>query len=75
MNCVENMPDAVETDCSKCSAKQREGSEVMMRFLIDNKPEYWNPLEEKYDPTGSYKKRYLDAEKEEVAIQPAEKTP
>nr|AEE62514.1 unknown [Dendroctonus ponderosae] len=70
-----NMPDAIETDCSKCSDKQREGSEAMMRFLIDNKPEYWNPLQEKYDPTGSYKKRYLDAKRAEVAIQPAEKTP
>ena len=68
-----NMPDAIETDCSKCSAKQQEGSEVMMRYLIDNKPEYWNPLQEKYDPTGAYKQRYLETKKAEVAIQPVEK--
>nr|AMP19496.1 chemosensory protein 1 [Tomicus yunnanensis] len=68
-----NMPDAIETDCSKCSEKQREGSEIMMRYLIDNKPEYWNPLQEKYDPTGSYKQRYLDAKKADVTIQPVDK--
>ncbi|XP_066263141.1 ejaculatory bulb-specific protein 3-like isoform X1 [Euwallacea similis] len=67
-----NMPDAVETNCSKCSDKQREGSEVMMRYLIDNKPEYWNPLQEKYDPTGSYKQRYLESKRVEVEVKPVD---
>ncbi|XP_050315897.1 ejaculatory bulb-specific protein 3-like isoform X2 [Anthonomus grandis grandis] len=69
-----NMPDAIETDCSKCSEKQRQGSEIMMRFLIDNKPEYWNPLQDKYDPTGTYKQRYLDSKKIEVSAEPVEPT-
>ncbi|XP_017779650.1 PREDICTED: ejaculatory bulb-specific protein 3-like isoform X2 [Nicrophorus vespilloides] len=64
-----NMPDAIETDCSKCSEKQKDGSDKMIRFLIDNKPELWAPLQEKYDPTGSYKKRYL-ANKSDVNIEP-----
>lgn len=68
------MPDAIETDCSKCSEKQRQGSEVMMRYLIDNKPEYWNPLQDKYDPTGSYKQRYLESKKVEVAVEPVYKS-
>uniref|UniRef100_A0A310SBG0 Chemosensory protein 10 n=1 Tax=Chrysomela lapponica TaxID=153811 RepID=A0A310SBG0_CHRLA len=69
-----NMPDAIETDCSKCSEKQKEGSEIMIRYLIDNKPAYWNPLQEKYDPSGSYKKRYLEAKKTEVNIEPIVKS-
>nr|QUP79552.1 chemosensory protein 6 [Monochamus saltuarius] len=69
-----NMPDAIETDCSKCSEKQKEGSEIIIRYLIDNKPEYWNPLQDKYDPTGSYKKRYLDAKKTEVNVEPIVKS-
>lgn len=64
------MPDAIETDCSKCSEKQKEGSERMIRYLIDNKPEFWNPLQEKYDPTGSYKARYLESKKSEVTAEP-----
>lgn len=69
----ENMPDAIETDCIKCSDKQKEGSEVIMTYLIDNKPEYWNLLQEKYDPTGSYKKRYLEGKMREVKVKPLRK--
>ncbi|XP_056639205.1 ejaculatory bulb-specific protein 3-like isoform X1 [Diorhabda sublineata] len=69
-----NMPDAIATDCSKCSEKQKDGSEYMMRFLIDNKPEYWNPLQEKYDPSGTYKQRYLETKKQEVKVEPITKT-
>nr|AIX97069.1 chemosensory protein 1 [Dastarcus helophoroides] len=58
-----NMPDAIKTDCAKCSEKQRTGSEYIMKYLIDHKPEYWMPLEEKYDPEGSYKKKYLESKK------------
>lgn len=64
------MPDAIETDCSKCSEKQKEGSEVIMRYLIDNKPDFWKSLEEKYDPTGSYKKKYLEKKNSEVVVKP-----
>ncbi|VEN41110.1 unnamed protein product [Callosobruchus maculatus] len=69
-----NMPDAIATDCSKCSEKQKEGSEIIIRYLIDNKPEYWTPLQEKYDPTGSYKKRYLEDKKSEVNVMPIANT-
>ncbi|XP_028141528.1 ejaculatory bulb-specific protein 3-like [Diabrotica virgifera virgifera] len=69
-----NMPDAIETDCSKCSDKQKEGSEYIIRYLIDNKPEYWNPLQEKYDPSGTYKQRYLESKKEEVKVEPISKS-
>lgn len=33
----------------------------MMQYLIDNKPEYWNLLQKKYDPSGSYRTKYLEA--------------
>lgn len=64
------MPDAIETDCIKCSEKQKEGSEIIMKYLIDNKPEYWDPLQEKYDPSGTYKQRYLEQKKSEVSVKP-----
>lgn len=54
------MPDAIENDCKKCTEKQKEGSDFMMQYLIDNKPEYWNRLQEKYDPTESYRTKYLE---------------
>nr|CAD7446219.1 unnamed protein product [Timema bartmani] len=53
-----NLPDALHTDCSKCSEKQKEGSDKVIHFLIDNKPELWKELEAKFDPQGEYKKKY-----------------
>ncbi|XP_049817280.1 ejaculatory bulb-specific protein 3 isoform X2 [Aethina tumida] len=61
-----HMQDAIETDCIKCSKKQKEGSEYIIRYLIDNKPHYWSSLEEKYDPTESYRRKYLESRKYEL---------
>jgi hypothetical protein len=69
---AENMPDAIETDCSKCSEKQKEGSDFIMEYLIDHKPEYWEALEVKYDPDGAYKRRYLEAKRNEVRAEAVE---
>ena len=53
------MPDAIETDCSKCTEKQRHGSEKVMHYLIDNKPNDWTKLEQMYDSEGTYRTGYL----------------
>jgi hypothetical protein len=52
------LPDALETDCSKCSDKQKSASTKVIHFLIDNKKEEWEKLEAKYDPTGAYRIKY-----------------
>nr|XP_022911128.1 ejaculatory bulb-specific protein 3-like [Onthophagus taurus] len=52
------LPDAIATDCAKCSDKQKNGSKTVLRHLIDNEPEYWKELEAKYDEKGQYKSRY-----------------
>nr|AND82446.1 chemosensory protein 4 [Athetis dissimilis] len=54
-----NLPDAIENDCKKCTEKQRDGSERVMHFIIDNRPDDWVKLEEKYNADGSYKLKYL----------------
>ncbi|XP_066152087.1 LOW QUALITY PROTEIN: ejaculatory bulb-specific protein 3-like, partial [Euwallacea fornicatus] len=53
-----NLPDAFGTDCSKCSAKQKEGVRKVVNFLIENKKNYWKELEKKYDPEGKYYQKY-----------------
>lgn len=63
------MPDAIQTECSKCSEKQKDGSEFIMKYLIDNKPEWWQLLEAKYDPSGIYKQKYLDSKNDEVNVE------
>ncbi|XP_065334982.1 ejaculatory bulb-specific protein 3-like [Cloeon dipterum] len=52
------LPDALESECSKCSEKQRAGAEKVIKHIIDNKPEQWKELEAKYDPKGIYKQKY-----------------
>ncbi|XP_049831162.1 ejaculatory bulb-specific protein 3-like [Schistocerca gregaria] len=54
----DNLPDALQTDCSKCSEKQKDGAEKVVNFLIENRPDQWKELEAKYDPTGIYKRKY-----------------
>nr|QUP79548.1 chemosensory protein 2 [Monochamus saltuarius] len=52
------LPDALLTDCSKCSATQKNGSKKIIRHLIDNKADWYKELEAKYDKEGVYKKKY-----------------
>ncbi|XP_034943489.1 ejaculatory bulb-specific protein 3-like [Chelonus insularis] len=52
------LPDALESECKKCSEKQKAASEKVIRFLVNERPELWNKLAGKYDPEGVYKKKY-----------------
>lgn len=66
------LPDALETDCSKCSDKQKSASTKVTHFLIENKKEDWEKLEAKYDPTGAYRIKYEAEEKGgDVGVTPA----
>ena len=52
------LPDALKTDCSKCSEKQKAGTERVLRFLIEKKPTQYAELQKKYDPEGVYYSKY-----------------
>ncbi|KAJ8925793.1 hypothetical protein NQ315_009643 [Exocentrus adspersus] len=56
----EILPDALKTGCSKCNDNQKRGAEKVIRFLIDNKSDWWKNLESIYDPSGSYRKKYQE---------------
>ncbi|XP_015438227.1 PREDICTED: ejaculatory bulb-specific protein 3-like [Dufourea novaeangliae] len=58
-----SLPDALENGCSKCSEKQKDGSEKVIRFLINERPETWERLQKKYDPTGEYTLKFKDEAK------------
>nr|AXG21597.1 chemosensory protein 4 [Agrilus mali] len=53
-----NLPDALTTKCSKCSEKQKEGTQRVVEYLIKNKNDWWKNLERKYDPSGNYRRDY-----------------
>nr|AUF73005.1 chemosensory protein [Anoplophora chinensis] len=52
------LPDALETDCAKCSEGQKRGAKRVIQFLVINKPDTWEQLMAKYDPNGEFKEKY-----------------
>ncbi|XP_049963300.1 ejaculatory bulb-specific protein 3-like [Schistocerca serialis cubense] len=58
------IPDALSSECAKCNDKQKEGTKKVLKHLINHKPDVWAQLKAKYDPDGTYSKKYENREKE-----------
>ncbi|CAH2042435.1 unnamed protein product, partial [Iphiclides podalirius] len=56
----ETMPDALEHECAKCTAKQKEGADKVIKHLVNKRPDLWKDLSTKYDPDNIYQQRYKD---------------
>lgn len=56
---LETLPDAIATNCAKCTQRQKYGSDKVTHYLIDNRPEAWTRLEKIYDTEGTYRKAYI----------------
>lgn len=54
-------PDALKTDCAKCSDTQKKKGNKTIKYLRENRPHIYAELEQKYDPEGVYRAR--DAKK------------
>ncbi|XP_005190399.1 ejaculatory bulb-specific protein 3 [Musca domestica] len=52
------IPDALKTECSKCSEKQKKVIDKVCHFLIEKKPDHWKELQAKYDPQNIYYNKY-----------------
>ncbi|XP_014365819.2 allergen Tha p 1-like [Papilio machaon] len=65
-----HMKDAIETGCEKCTEAQKKGTNFMIDHLISKKPEIWNELANKYDPTGKWRKVYEERAREHGIIIP-----
>nr|AWW17225.1 chemosensory protein 1 [Riptortus pedestris] len=59
----EAIPDALQTDCSKCTEKQKSGTAKVIKFLVEHKKAMFDELSAKYDPEGIYKKKYNEEAK------------
>lgn len=55
---TETLPDALNTECSKCSASQKEKAEEVIRFLAEKRRADFDELISIYDPTGEHKAAY-----------------
>ncbi|XP_068987146.1 ejaculatory bulb-specific protein 3-like [Bombus flavifrons] len=52
------LPEALATDCQKCTEKQAENIKKVVFFLVAKKPQLWDKLMEKYDPEKKYRSKY-----------------
>ncbi|XP_012153654.1 chemosensory protein 3 [Megachile rotundata] len=61
------LPDALETECKKCTEKQREVTKKVIKHLVNNKPEMWQKLVDKYDPEKKYRVKF-EKEAKEIGV-------
>lgn len=54
------LPDALKTNCEKCTDKQREGVDYVLQHMINKKKEEWKQLQAKYDPDNVYTQQYRE---------------
>lgn len=54
------LPEALQTNCEKCSESQRADAIKVINYVIDNRPEQWKSLQAKYDPENIYAEKYRD---------------
>ncbi|XP_035915898.1 ejaculatory bulb-specific protein 3-like [Anopheles stephensi] len=59
------LPDALKTDCAKCSEKQRAGAIRVIDYMIQNRRAQWDALQQKYDPENKYIEKYREQAKKE----------
>ncbi|KAJ9585925.1 hypothetical protein L9F63_020433 [Diploptera punctata] len=60
----DNLSDALHSECAKCSDKQKDGTKKVLKHLMNKEPEIYKQLEDKYDPEGTYRKKYEKEAKE-----------
>ncbi|KAL9913355.1 ejaculatory bulb-specific protein 3 [Glossina fuscipes] len=52
------LPDALKSECTKCTDVQKKNSQKVINFLRANRPGEWKLLLNKYDPSGDYRAKY-----------------
>lgn len=52
--CIGILPEAMATNCEKCTVKQRQIAGKISSHLKHHKPEVWATFVEKYDPSKQY---------------------
>ncbi|XP_023179630.1 ejaculatory bulb-specific protein 3 [Drosophila hydei] len=52
------LPDALQSECSKCTEVQRRNSNKVINYLRARRPGDWKLLLDKYDSKGIYRSKY-----------------
>jgi hypothetical protein len=61
-----HIPDALVTECSKCSEVQKKQAGHVLAFIQLYHPDMWEQILNKFDPEGTFRKKYgVDDDEEE----------
>lgn len=52
------LPEALATECVKCSAAQKKLAGKVLAHLLQNHRDFWEALLAKYDPEGKFSQKY-----------------
>ncbi|XP_026763147.1 allergen Tha p 1 [Galleria mellonella] len=53
-----HIKEALENYCAKCTEAQKDGTRRVIGHLINNEPQYWEELTNKYDKDRKYVEKY-----------------
>lgn len=53
-----HVKEALENNCGKCTDAQKKGTRIVIGHFINNEPDYWKQLSEKYDSQKKYVTKY-----------------
>lgn len=68
------IPDAILTECAKCSDRQKKQAGKALAHLLTYKPEYWKMLVQKFDPDNVHFRKYMTDDNENDNATPQNQT-
>ncbi|XP_057656971.1 ejaculatory bulb-specific protein 3-like [Diorhabda carinulata] len=54
------IPEAIRTNCAKCSDSQKRIVKKTAKHIITNRPQDWEKIKQKFDPQGKYHQSFND---------------
>ncbi|KAK4885682.1 hypothetical protein RN001_001953 [Aquatica leii] len=66
----EIFPDALQTNCAKCTDAQKEKTQKIFEWAIQNRPDDFLEIENQFDPNHQYRNLYSDELKAKNIILP-----
>nr|UTN00842.1 chemosensory protein [Semanotus bifasciatus] len=56
----EHIPEAITTNCEKCTEPQKKIVRKASTFIMKNRPQEWEKIRRKYDPEDKYKESFMN---------------
>lgn len=54
------IPEILEKSCEECTPAEKANIGKVIRFLVKEKPDWWQKIVKIYDPNGAFEAKYKD---------------